>query len=564
MSIFLLQFSVIIIVSAVLGIIARFFKQPVIIAYLIAGLLLGYLGFFTFEDREALSTFADLGTMFLLFLVGLEMNYYSLKQVGLSSLIIGVGQILITFLLGFLLAAVLNFEVAQSIYISIALTLSSTIVVVKLLSDKKELHSLAGKLSIGVLLVQDFVAILLLITLSGIQNGQALSLITIALASFKAIALFFFMLWLGMKVLPPLLRQISRSMELLFITSIAWLFFIAGFATQLGFSIEIGGFLAGLSLANASESLQIGNRVKPLRDFFLVIFFVVLGSSVPLTGPLNYIPHIALFVLFVLFISPLIVILIMELLGYPKRASFLTGISIAQVSEFSLILAAIGFRLGHLDEVTVSLITVVAVITIIGSTYMINHSDWIYGKVSRYLKLIQGRKIIVIPREVKREKKPIVIIGFHRTGQSIALNLPRSKILVIEFNPDTIERLKKDGYEYLFGDISDTEILNEINFEATEVIISTIPSFEDTLRLLDSCRHVKETINDKLHVIVRADDEREAKLFYKKGADYVMLPQFTSGQYLGRVIALDPALRNISRLKKRDMRAFEDYNLTFD
>lgn len=563
MSEILIQFSIIIILAAVLGIIARFFKQPVILAYLVTGLILGYFGFFTFEDREALSTFADLGTMFLLFLVGLEMNYYSLKQVGLSSLIIGVGQIAVTFLLGFLLAAILNFEPAQSIYIAIALTLSSTIVVVKLLSDKRELHSLAGKLSIGVLLVQDFVAILLLITLSGIQNGQSLSIINISLASVKALALFFLMLWLGMKVLPPLLKQISRSLELLFISSIAWLFFIAGAVTQLGFSIEIGGFLAGLSLANASESLQIGNRIKPLRDFFLVIFFVVLGSSVPLTGPLEYLPHIVLFVLFVLFISPIIVIIIMELLGYPKRASFLTGVSIAQVSEFSLILAAVGFRLGHIDELTVSIITVVAVITIIGSTYMINHSDWIYSKLSRYLKLIQGRKIIKIAKEEIKEKKPIVIIGFHRTGQSIALNLPKSKILVIEFNPDTIEKLKSENYEHLFGDISDPEILNEIDFESTEVIISTIPSFDDTLRLLDHAKKIKESHNPDLSVIVRADDEREAKLFYKKGADYVMLPQFTSGQYLGRVIALDPDLKNISRLKQRDMKAIEEYNLNF-
>lgn len=559
----MIQFSIIIILAAILGLVARFFKQPVILAYLVTGLLLGYVGFFSFEDKETLSTFADLGTMFLLFLVGLEMNYFSLKQVGLSSLIIGLGQIAITFLLGFLLAAILNFPHAQSIYIAIALTLSSTIVVVKLLSDKRELHSLAGKLSIGVLLVQDFVAILLLITLSGIQNGQEISIVGVATSSIKALSLFFLMLWLGMKVLPPLLKQISRSLELLFISSIAWLFFIAGLVTQLGFSIEIGGFLAGLSLANASESLQIGNRVKPLRDFFLVIFFVVLGSSVPLTGPLEYIPHIALFVFFVLFISPIIVIVLMELIGYPKRASFLTGISIAQVSEFSLILAAVGLRLGHLDELTVSIITVVAVITIIGSTYMINHSNWLYGKLSRYLKLIQGRKLIVIPKEQKREKKPIVIIGFHRTGQSIALNLPRSKVLVVEFNPDTIEKLKKEGYEYLFGDISDTEILNEIDPSATEVVISTIPSFDDTLRLLEATRKIKEAENPGLNVIVRADDEREAKLFYKKGADYVMLPQFTSGQYLGRVIALDPQLKNISRLKKRDMRAIEEYNLSF-
>ena len=552
----LLELAIVILIAAVLGATAKLFKQPIVLAYLIAGVVIGYFGFFRFTDKEIFRMFSDLGIMFVLFLVGLEINYTSLRLVGKPSLIIGFAQIVFTFIIGFLIAFLFGFNNLISAYIAIALTFSSTVIVVKILSEKKDLNSLYGKLSIGILLVQDFLAILLLIILTGVESGKGLILSDILLTIVKGAALFVLMLILGKKIFPKIFDKIAHSQELLFLTSLAWLFIVAAGAEKIGFSIEIGGFLAGLALANASEHFQIASRIKPLRDFFILIFFVILGSSIIFSNFSGLTLPIIVFSLFVLIGNPLIVLIIMGLMGYRKRTSFLAAVTSAQISEFSLILAAVGLKLEHLTEPAVSLITAVGIITITLSTYMIIYGEEIFRRLSPYLLIFERKKTKEDESFIKEFNKPIILIGCHRTGQSIAYNLPKDDLLIIDFDPDIITQLKKHGFNYLFGDIADLEIMEKANLNKAKLIISTSPDLEDNLTLLSEMKNVAA----KPKIIVRARTENEAKILYQNNADYVLLPHFTAGQYLGKTITLDPEMKIIESLKKKDLELMEQIN----
>lgn len=556
----LFELAVVIFIAAGLGIAAKIFKQPIILAYLAAGIVVGYFSFFNLADKESFRIFSDLGIMFLLFLVGLEINYASLRLVGRASAVVGLAQIIFTFVIGYLIALFFNFNYLHSAYISIALTFSSTVIVVKLLSEKKDLNSLYGKISVGVLLIQDLTAILLLIFLAGVESSGSAISSNILLAILKTAVLFVLTIYLGRKILPLIFDKIARSSELLFIASLAWVFLMATLVSKIGFSVEIGGFLAGLALANSSENFQIAARIRSLRDFFILIFFVILGSSLMFSDFSGLLLPIIVFSLFVLIGNPLIVMIIMGILGYRKRTGFLTGITIAQISEFSLVLAALGFKLGHLSENIVALITAVGIITIISSTYLVVHADKIFRRLSRfrYLDLFERKKIREDNSLEKEFNKPIVLIGSHRTGASIAHNIPKENLLIIDFDPEIITQLKKHGYDYLFGDISDPEIFEKANLDEAKLIISTSPDLEDNLTLLSEIS--KSSKDRRPKIILRARTEKEAEILYSSGADYVLLPHFTAGQYLGKTIAVDPEMKILEQLKERDLNLMRKIN----
>jgi len=559
MSAGIFELAIVILIAAVLGIAAKLTKQPVVLAYLAAGAFIGYFGFFSLTDKETFQLFSDLGIMFLLFLVGMEINYTSLRLVGKASLIIGLAQIIFTFIGGFLIANFLfNYDYLASAYISIALTFSSTIIVVKLLSEKKDLNSLYGKISIGILLVQDFMAILILILLAGFQTNGQMEINNIILTIVKGIVLFGTMSYIGRKFFPPIFKKIAHSQELLFLTSLAWLFITAAGVSKLGFSIEIGGFLAGLALANSSEHFQIVSRLRSLRDFFILIFFVILGASLILSDFTNITWPIIVLSLFVLIGNPLIVLAIMGLMGYRRRTSFMCGVTVAQISEFSLILAAMGAKVGHLTNDVVSLITAVGIITITLSTYMMIYAEQIFKHFSFLLKFFEKSKSKEDGPIFKEFHKPIILIGCHRTGQNIAFNIPKEDLLIIEFDPDVIGQLKRMGYDYIFGDISDPDIFEAANFNTSRLVISTSPDLEDNLFLLNEIN--KFSNRNEIKVVTRARTEKEAEILYDNGADYVLLPHFTAGQYLSKTIALDPKMKILAQLKAQDMEIMKREN----
>lgn len=552
MGTFYIELTVIITLAAFLAIVFRFLKQPPILAYILTGFILGPLAVFHIGSTEVLRSFSEIGITLLLFMLGLELRLSELKSVGKISIITGLGQIIFTTIFGYILAVLLGFSTIAAIYIAIALTFSSTIIIVKLLSDKKDLNSLYGKIAVGFLLVQDFVAILALIFLSGFTTGQDVSIFTFSLIILKAVVLFGWVIVLSRYVLPRVLNKISHSSEILFLFSLAWAFGVAAVVSSpvVGFSIEIGGFLAGLALANSIESYQIITKIRPLRDFFITIFFVMLGMGLVLSD-LNQIliPGIILS-LFVLIGNPLIVMIIMGVLGFRKQTGFLAGLTVAQISEFSLIVAFMGNRIGHLSDQAVALITFVGAVTFVTSTYMILNGKRLYKILSPYLDIFEREKIREKRIKKKEFKNHIVLIGARRMGSSILESLMEKgeDFVVVDFNPDIIDKLNQDGIDSFFGDIVDLEIQELVSINNARLIISTVSDMEDNLQLLKTLKGLKR----RPKVVMLALEKHEAHELYEKGADYVIVPHIAGGHHIAKILADTEHMALIEEYAKKE------------
>lgn len=523
--------------ASLFGLLARIFRQPLMLGYLVAGFVLAATGLIRIDDPALLSALGQIGVTFLLFLVGLEMNFKEIRSLGKVSLATGLGQIAFTALIGYFLALAFGFSTLSSLYIAVALTFSSTIIAVKLLSEKKDLGSLYGKISVGFLLVQDFVAILILIFLAGFRETASPSFISLFAVVLKGLVLVFIVLLLSRYVLPRFFDRIASSGELLFVTSIAWALGIAALmqSRYVGFSLEIGGFLAGLALANSVEHLQIASRVKPLRDFFITIFFLVLGIELVLSGMGNLLIPVLIFSLLVFLGNPLIVMLVMGAMGYHRRTSFLASVTVAQIFEFSFIVMAMGRNLGHVGSQEVALITMVGVLTMVASTYLINYNHKVYSYLDRYLKIFQREKTRESAfRQRKDFKGHIILVGADRTGKALLPTLAKREepLLVVDFNPEVVAQLVAEGYHAIFGDVADAETIELLGLEDAKLVISTADDAEDDLILLGKLRITKK----RPMVVLVASYPQEALKLYEAGADYVVVPRIIGGEHIAHVL----------------------------
>lgn len=448
--------------------------------------------------------------------------------------------------------SVLGFAPLVAIYIAIALTFSSTIIIIKLLSEKKELATLHGRIVLGFLLVQDFVAIMILVFLAGLQVGEAVGL-SLVLALAKSAVLIGLTIFLS-RLLPKVLDFIGSSSEMLFLFSVAWSLGIAAFAASplVGLSIEIGGFLAGLALANSSEHFQIAARLRPLRDFFLILFFIGLGGKMAVGLGSVALSQAALLSVFILVGNPLVVLFVMGLLGYRSRTSFLSSLTVAQISEFSLIVMAVGWRLGHVSLADVSLVTTVGIITIFVSSYLIIYSGYLYKIFKRPLRFFEFRKNLREEVSLAADLSDhIVLIGAHRLGQNIlrALSGAKQNFVVVDYDPEIVQKLKDKKIEVFYGDAADEDIQELAGFERAKVIIAAIPAFNDNAAVLFAARR----LNPKAKVVLTADSEWAAKEFYRLGADYVILPHFLGGEHLAGAILKDHHFADLAQMKSRDL-----------
>lgn len=531
-----IEISVMTIAATALGLVANKFRQPLVLGYVLAGFLLGPSGFSIISGTDAVAVLSTFGVAFLLFLVGIELDVDKLKQIGRSSVLLGIGQIIVTFVLGFGLVRALGFDSLGAGYVAIALALSSTVIVVKLLSEQQAIDSLYGRLAIGMLLVQDFVVILTLVVLSGFSTNTPPTPANIILLVFEGVALVTLALLCGKYLLPSLFRALAHSGELLLLASIAWCFTFAMLAAAMGLSVEIGAFLAGLSLARLPYNLEIVGKVRNLRDFFITIFFVALGSQLILysLGSL-FIPFLVLS-LFVLIGNPLIVMVILGLLGYRKRTSLLVGLTVAQVSEFSLILMALGAKLGHVTSAEVSLVTLVGIVTITASTYLINHGEDIYRKLAPWLSLFEQRE-----PEAELNTEPtrplqghVVLFGCDRLGHHLARTLVNLKkqVLVVDFNPELVAKLKHENIPALYGDMGDLEILERAQVSKASLVVSTVPDAKDNLLLIKDMRQRGLTVP----IYVTATSWFSTRQLYKAGADYVIFPHYLSAEQVALML----------------------------
>lgn len=537
MEIIFFEITILVSITVILAIIFRIFHQPPVLAYILTGVLVGPLAVFQIgNSQELLHLMGEFGITLLLFMLGLELRISDLKSVGKVVLLSGFSEIAVSFLLAFGLTRLLGFPVTSAVYLALALSFSSTILIVKLLSDKKDLNSLYGKISVGILLVDDLVVTISLVVLSGFNTTSSFSILSLGIIIAKIVLLFALVIYLSIHVLPKLTDYISKSQETLFLFSIAWAFGIAALVSSpfIGFSVEIGGFLAGLSLANTHENYQIISKIRPLRDFFVTIFFILIGTSMVFTHITMVIIPAIILSLFVLLIRPIIVMSILGLLGFRRRTSFFASLSLAQMSELSLVLIFLAQKVGHVSSEIVTLVTLVAIITFAFSTSFIMHDNFIYHKIHRYLKIFERKDKSEKTGELGELKDHVVLIGGARIGHIIldALKVKETPFIVVDFNPDIIRDMETNNVLSLFGDIGDPEIQERAYLDTARLIISTVPDLKDNLVLLGALKR----INRRAKIIMFARSLEEEKILYREGADYVVVPHFSGGQHVAQIL----------------------------
>lgn len=551
------ELTSVLVLATVFGAIALALRLPTIIGYIAAGVVVGSVGILHLDSLETLNGLAQIGIASLLFMVGMEMRMDQIREYGKAALFTGLGQMVFTSVVGYAILRMLGFEPLTSLYIAVALTLSSTIIVIKLLSEKQALESHYGRLVVGFLLVQDFMALGFLILLSSMSAGSAGGSVPLAatlMAFGKGSLLLGGSLLFGKYVLNRIMNWAAHSGELVFLLSLGWGMGLAALAGSqtMGLTIEIGAFMAGLAMADSIERHHVASRIRPLRDFFIMMFFVVLGSQMAIGDLASVAVPTILLSLYVLIGNPLLMLVIMGALGYRSRVSFLVSVTVAQISEFSLIMMALGLKLGHVNQQAVTLVTAVGVVTIALSSYLILNADRIYPHIRQFLRLFEfgrARKDGGSAHDAKTGH--VVLIGCHRIGHNIlqALERGRKDFVVVDMAPEIVDDLTRRGIGAIYGDITDPDIQDALNVAKARLIVSTIPDTHAALHLLRMLKRMRA----RAKVVLTAQNEHDAALYYREGADYVILPQFMSGRHMAHVIEKDKTLRSLASMRKRDL-----------
>ncbi len=553
-----------IIAGTMVAYIMKMLKQPLILGYIIAGMIIGPLGFGWIANSETVMLLSELGVAFLLFIIGMELDFRRLANVGAFVTYGGLFQVITTFLLAYFLSLALGFSAVTSLYMGLILTFSSTMIVIKLLSDNGKIDTLPGRMMLGILIVQDIVVILALSIVVSMTAGSDISSLIFTL--FNGFGLVALALVFKKVISPSILKFASSSPELLFMTAISVCFTFVGVASYVGFPIAIGAFLAGISLTAYPYDLEIAGRVSSLRDFFATLFFVSLGLQIVSFNFVEYLAPLIMFTAFVLFIKPLIVLIIGKAFGYELRTSFIAALGLAQISEFSLIIVTIGVTSGLIPVEIFSITAILAIITMTSTGYYIKYSDKIYDMFSRYLLIFEffdqfsKNKKLDKEQKVMRHKNHIVLVGCHLLGEGILSELKQMKrqVIILDYNPEIIKRLLDDEMVAYYGDVRHREVLEKLDIDNASLVISTIPDREDNMFLLNE---VKKR-NPKCIVFVTANNIEDALVSYDNGVDYVILPKLLGSERVNEHI--DDILTNPDGIQRYIARLRKKYILTLE
>lgn len=482
------QIALILLVTAVVGFGAKLAKQPLVVAYIFVGILLGptFLDLVHYEDEIEL--FAELGIALLLFLVGLKLDLSLIRNIGKVAVLTAIGQVLFTAALGFAIILAFGFDATQAAYIAIAISFSSTIIVVKLLSDRREIDQLHGQIAVGFLIVQDILVIIFMVVIAAIGSSAGQVDRSIPVLIFGSIIYIALAAGISKFLLPKLLAWLSKSQELTLIFGVSWALSLAAISHSLGLSMEIGAFIAGVALASTPYRESLSGKMVSLRDIMVLFFFIQLGSSLSLSDALEQLIPAIVISVFVLLAKPLIVMAIMRWQGYRNQVSFKTSLAIAQISEFSLILMALGFSLGQVNQSALSLVTLVAVITITLSTYLILYSESIYQTLLPWLRRFDVPAEDRLDEEAIEARYDAIVIGAGRLGSNVIGGLAEkgANLLVVDHNPDALNKLASEGFATLYGDISDPEFAYSLPLNEADAVICTAQERGTNLSLLET------------------------------------------------------------------------------
>jgi Kef-type K+ transport system membrane component KefB len=537
------EFALLLLVCALAGAVFVRLRQPVLIAYIVVGIAVGpaVLGLVSAHDQ--IDLLAQVGVAVLLFAVGLKLDLQHVRHIGPVALATGLGQLAFTIVIGFALVLALGKGVMEALYVAVALTFSSTIIIVKLLSDKRELDSLHGRIAVGFLIVQDLAVVVAMMAMSAMRGGgdgadTTLTQVLLSLA-WRLVAAAAVMAVLMRWVLPRVVAAMARSQELLLVFAIAWGVALAALGEWAGFSKEAGAFLAGFSLASTPYREAMNARLTSIRDFLLLFFFIDLGAKLELsTLGAEVVPAIVLS-LFVLIGNPLIVMAIMGRMGYRKRTGFLAGLTVAQISEFSIVFVAMGIALGHVGVGALGLTTLVGLITITVSTYMILYSQPLYERLSRWLGVFERsdpfRELAAEQGQAAQQGAEIVVFGLGRYGSRLLAQLQAAGVraLGVDFDPEAVRTLQARGLPVVFGDGEDPEFLASLPLAGARWAVTTLPQAESNRALL----HALQAARFGGAVAAAVRDPVQARLLEGAGVPLILNPFEDAADHAARRLA---------------------------
>lgn len=522
------ELSILLAIGAGIAIVMRALRQPLIIGYIVTGIIAGPTFLDLIHDATAFSQLGSLGVAILLFIIGLDLNTKIISRLGKVVFLVTLAQMAVIIWAGFLTARLLDFGRLEAMVIGLALAMSSTIIIVKLFNDKKETTRLYAQIAIGILILQDFVATAGKIGLAAKSEGGSVGDIVILLGRGVAVTVLLFVV--SRQVIPRFTRALESSKELLLLFSLGWALGIASLFEAVGFSIEIGALFAGISLATLPYSNEMASRLKPLRDFFLVIFFIMLGQAMAPGKMMDSLSVALIFSFIVLVIKPLIVLVTMGVLGYTKRASFKTGIALSQISEFSLVFVSAAVATGLVRDQAATTITMVALITFAVSTYLIKYDDVLYTQLEHHLRFFE-RKVTKIEQHGAINSYPIVMFGYNKGGHEFLKTFAamQKKFVVVDYDPEIVDSLEQKQVPFLYGDAVDPELLEEIHLDKSKLVVSTISDQKTNLFL----SHWLAKHNPHAVFVCSADSAEHASDLYSDGASYVMIPHYIGSEKLG-------------------------------
>jgi Kef-type K+ transport system membrane component KefB len=555
-----------IVMAWLLGVAAHLARQPLILAYLVAGFVVGPSGLKWVQSQESINTIGQLGLIFMLFMIGLEIDLKKIIRAGNVILVTSAAQVFGCFALALALFLLIGIPLGDrrfdAIYLAAAVSLSSTVIIVKVLYDKFELDTLPGRITLGVLVVQDLMAILFLAIQPSLNDLQ----LDVALLSVVRVgALLAAALLISRYTLPHLFQLIAHLPELVLVGALAWCFAVSEFAEFLGLSRVMGALIAGVSLSTFPYAIDVTAKITSLRDFFITLFFVALGMTIPLPTP--SVLELALILVAFTWISRFVTVVpALYAMRQGLRASLLPAINLAQVSEFSLVLVQIGVQSGHTTPGIAGAATTAFVVLAVLNTFVMMRSDEATRRIIPLLKrlglsdLDRGAAESDAQSEIKRR---ILILGFYRIASSFLSELERRKsslleqIFVVDFNPNVYHALQERGIKVYYNDISNSASLIHAGLADAEIVISSVP--DSLLKGTTNeklVRHVR-IVNPTAKIIATAEELAETQILYAAGADYVTLARLDqanelidvviaaeAGQLAGLKAKLDAQLRD--------------------
>jgi len=524
------QFVILFLSLTVLSYLARKFGQPPVVIYILSGLILGPVLLGVVSKNPIINLMSELGLGFLLFLVGMEMKFEDFREILKPVGRIAVGQIILQAALAFSVAFLLGFSLQETGIIALCTIFGATPVVVKILADKDEISSLPGRIDVGVLVLQDIYLVLVLTILAAGNLSEPMAVATSLGKILLMIGLIGLTAYMSSKrIFPRLFDTIADNRHAFFIHGVAWAFVMITFAEQLGLSLEIGAFLAGLSIGQIPYSMELQERIRPLTDFFMMVFFVSIGLSLEASNLMVYWKEALIASLIMVPGNFLIMFFLIDREKFTPKTSFLGGINMTQVSEFSLVVGALAVSQGYIGQDIVGYLSLMALATMSTSAYLITYNKEIFERTKHLLEGFESENKKDV--EIRKLENHAVVIGYNEMAEEVCKTISHhyDEVLVVDRNPANVEKLSKSGYEYIYGDFRHHEIRKASRLDKADFVISFSRDKDPNIEAVE---------NSECTVFVRAGSREEAAELYDLGADYVIIKHLLSAEKSSELLEL--------------------------